>query len=195
MVSLFPDAGVRQITATDYDERMLEHLHGRFADQPLFDVLSLKIDSPESVERFSRRSFDRISCLNVLEHIEADLLALRHMHQLLAPHGKLVLLVPALPFLYGSLDALVGHYRRYTKKSIKNVLTATGFTVEYVSYMNFWGMFSWFTAGKIFQHQSFSARACRRLDTFVPFLEKMELLIRPPFGQTLIAVASKKAFS
>ena len=51
---------------------------------------------------------------NVLEHIPDDAAAVRRFRQVLPPGGKLVVLVPALPQLFGSIDEAVGHYRRYT---------------------------------------------------------------------------------
>lgn len=68
--------------------------------------------------------FDTILYVDVLEHIENDreeaALAFRH----LAPGGHLVVLSPAHPFLYTPFDKAIGHYRRYTKKSLAAISPA-----------------------------------------------------------------------
>ena len=51
---------------------------------------------------------------NVLEHIEDDAAAVRRFRSVLPEGGRLVILVPALPALYGSIDEAIGHFRRYT---------------------------------------------------------------------------------
>src|SRR5207302_1798418 len=60
-------------------------------------------------------AFDLIVCMNVLEHIEDDYRALRHMLSLLRPGGTLFLLVPSHDLLYSDFDRASGHYRRYSK--------------------------------------------------------------------------------
>ncbi len=58
-------------------------------------------------------SFDLVVCQNVLEHIADDEAALAEMARVLAPGGRLALLVPSGPTLFGSLDDAYGHWRRY----------------------------------------------------------------------------------
>ena len=58
-------------------------------------------------------SVDALYSINVLEHIENDLAALREMRRVLRPDGGLLLYVPAFPLLYSTNDRRVGHVRRY----------------------------------------------------------------------------------
>ena len=72
-------------------------------------------------------SFNYIYTLNVLEHIEDDAAALRSLHAKLTDGGKLLIYVPAFPVLYTSMDAKVGHVRRYTRDTLMTRVTAAGF--------------------------------------------------------------------
>ena len=61
---------------------------------------------------------DTVICMNVLEHIEDDVAALRALGAVLRPGGRLILQVPNYPRLFGSLDRSYGHFRRYSKGSL-----------------------------------------------------------------------------
>jgi hypothetical protein len=74
--------------------------------------------------------------LNCLEHIQDDLGALRIIHESLAPGGRIVLYVPALPMLFSKMDQHVGHYRRYTRKSLSTALLDSGFHVHSYEYVD-----------------------------------------------------------
>lgn len=79
-------------------------------------------------------TYDVVTALDVIEHIEDDKQALIDIHKILKPDGKLLLIVPSHPWLYSLHDAAGGHYRRYTKKSIQAVLMEAGFTVIHQEY-------------------------------------------------------------
>ncbi len=78
--------------------------------------------------------FDCICAFDVLEHIEDDLEALKNIHQALKENGKLVLTVPAFQRLWNQHDVDVGHKRRYTKLSLRQVLNAAGFEISTAYY-------------------------------------------------------------
>ena len=67
------------------------------------------------------RQFDSILYIDVLEHIDDDREELRRAAARLKPGGSLIVLAPAHPFLYSPFDAAVGHYRRYTRASLRAV--------------------------------------------------------------------------
>src|ERR1700694_2431607 len=79
---------------------------------------------------------DSIVCLNVLEHISDDLRALRHMCAVLPAGGRAVLIVPAFDALYGPIDGMLGHFRRYSKRSFLKAAQQAGFVAERMYYMN-----------------------------------------------------------
>ena len=65
--------------------------------------------------------FDSILYMDVLEHIEADAAELARAASHLKPNGTLAILAPALPWLFTPFDAAIGHYRRYTKDSLRSI--------------------------------------------------------------------------
>ncbi|MBI3710953.1 MAG: class I SAM-dependent methyltransferase, partial [Proteobacteria bacterium] len=80
--------------------------------------------------------------LNVLEHIDDDLAALRAIHRALIPGGRLVIYVPAFPILYSSLDRVVGHHRRYRRETLLPLIAAAGFKLLHWSYRDSLGFFA-----------------------------------------------------
>ncbi len=66
--------------------------------------------------------YDTLLYIDVIEHIEDDAAEIRVAHSLLKPGGYLVILVPSLPYLYSPFDKEIGHFRRYTKKSLKQAI-------------------------------------------------------------------------
>ena len=70
---------------------------------------------------FPKESFDTIIYIDVLEHIPEDKKELLNATFYLKPGGHLIILSPAFQFLFSPFDKAVGHYRRYTKKSLKNI--------------------------------------------------------------------------
>ena len=188
IVKYYKLADVQKIIATDYSSDMITAFQERFAESKHYHAMQMDILSHNFVEPLSKNSVDTITCINVLEHIDDHRKALQNMHQLLKKGGKLILIVPALPQIYGTLDKLVGHFRRYTKKTMRNVVSQTDFVIEKQSYMNFFGIMTWFLAGRIFRQKSFNHNACQRLDKVVPVLRTLESFMTPPIGQSLVTV-------
>lgn len=92
---------------------------------------------PDSLP-LSADSFQCITLLDVLEHIDDDLTTLKTMNTLLATDGKLLITVPAFPFLWGAHDEAHHHHRRYRAKGLRRLLTDAGFEVTTLSYCNSW---------------------------------------------------------
>jgi SAM-dependent methyltransferase len=95
-----------------------------------------------SLNEVPDESLDYIYTLNVLEHIEDDVAALRGLHAKLTSNGRLLIYVPAFPLLYTSMDAKVGHVRRYTRGVLTARVTAAGFRIERAAYADFIGFFA-----------------------------------------------------
>jgi SAM-dependent methyltransferase len=135
-------------------------------------------------------NIDSIVCINVLEHIFDDLNALREMRRLLRTGGKLCLFVPALPFIYGTLDEAFGHYRRYTKRGLSALAYEAGFKIKKLKYFNLPGSFAWLLMGRVLHWKSWDESPVRWYDRFViPYVRYVESLGAPPFGQSLLLVA------
>jgi hypothetical protein len=139
-------------------------------------------------------SADCIILVNVLEHIAEAQGFLELLHTRLASRGRLLILVPAGPGLFGSLDRAFGHHRRYTASSLTGSLRASGFSVTSLQYFNLPGILSWFIAGKLLRKTTLSRRDVQLYDRWmIPWISAIESLWVPPFGQSLIAVSEKEA--
>ncbi len=83
-------------------------------------------------------SFDCVTLLDVLEHIDDDRATLNAVNKLLAPNGQVLITVPAFPFLWGPHDEAHHHQRRYRGKPLRDLLQGAGFEVTTLSYCNSW---------------------------------------------------------
>jgi SAM-dependent methyltransferase len=81
-------------------------------------------------------SFDLVTGLDVVEHLDDDLAGLKEMRRVLRRGGRAVLFVPAFMFLWGVQDDVSNHRRRYTLKELKRVIREAGFEVERATYVN-----------------------------------------------------------
>ena len=86
--------------------------------------------------------YDYIYSSNVLEHIENDLKCLSDLREILAPGCRLSIYVPAFNILFSDLDRSVGHYRRYSRKELKNKVIESGLKVVTCQYVDSLGFFA-----------------------------------------------------
>jgi hypothetical protein len=76
-----------------------------------------------------------VTMLDVLEHIEHDTAALSTINGRMAPGGQLLLTVPAFQWAFTSWDTALGHHRRYSKRQVTALATASGFEVTSRAYL------------------------------------------------------------
>jgi len=176
-----------RLVLTDTREEYLTRLRQRFAGHPNVAVARLYL--PHEHDALGGERFDTVICLNVLEHVENDIASLVAIRALLAPRGRLVLLVPALPALYGSIDRALGHHRRYTRAGLAARMRSTGFTVVHIEYFNSAGIPGWWLAGRVLRRQTIPAGSLRLYDALVP-LFRLERLLPWRVGQSLIAIGA-----
>lgn len=142
-------------------------------------------------------AFDTVVCMNVLEHIEDDRAALRHMWLHLRPGGTLFLLVPAHRLFFTPWDSLTGHFRRYDKKRLRRLIgEATGGEATRVRQFYFnavGGLGHWVIFGLLGKMPRKSVEG--EIGTFdrwvVPVMRRVEGR-HTPFGISLVAVMSKE---
>jgi SAM-dependent methyltransferase len=162
-----------------------ERLAARFAGRANVRVVPVRL--PAVDPHLGAERLDTIICLNVLEHVEADTAALAAMRGLLAPGGRVVLLVPALRFLYGSLDAALGHYRRYAAAELREKVRAAGLRLVHLEYFNLGGVAGWWLTGRVLRRTIIPRGSLRLYDALVP-LFKLEQWLPWRVGQSLIAI-------
>lgn len=85
---------------------------------------------------YEENFFDLITALDVIEHVDQDVDALKSLRSRLVSSGKAVITVPAYMFLWSAFDEMNEHKRRYTLTELNVKLVQAGFTVEKISYYN-----------------------------------------------------------
>ena len=85
---------------------------------------------------FRDHSFDAVFIFDVLEHIDAEELALEELGRVLKPEGSLLVTVPAFMFLFGRQDVVSEHKRRYRRAALSRLIEGAGFDVDYATYFN-----------------------------------------------------------
>ena len=179
-------ANRERVVATDIDPDYLALLRRTFAGNSNIEVRHFDL-SRLDCDGLAPGGFDTVVCSNVLEHIEDDATALCALRALLAPGGRIVLIVPALRPLYGSIDRAIGHYRRYVRDEIAQKLAAAGLSVEQVRYFNVLGVPGWFLNARVLGRRSVPGFQARVNDHLVPLL-RLERWLRLPLGMSLLAV-------
>jgi SAM-dependent methyltransferase len=188
-ITQFLCAGGREVLATDVVPSYRNELERLFGAYPNVRVGKFDLTA-EAPRAFVADPFDSVVCLNVLEHVEDDLFALAQMRASLAPAGKLALLVPAHRFLYGAFDRSLGHFRRYEKRELAGKLKKAGFAVREMKFFSLVAALPWLINGRLLKRDYIPAGQANLANLLVPLL-KLERLIGPPCGLSLIAIAQK----
>jgi SAM-dependent methyltransferase len=98
-------------------------------------------------------SFDSITLIDVLEHIEDDRGQLQRIWNRLVPGGQLIVFVPAFPVLYGERDRNNGHFRRYTRRELTGKLREIGFEPRQQRFWNALGFLPYFISERLLHRE------------------------------------------
>src|SRR5579863_10248838 len=176
--------------ATDVNPHYLDYLDSLRATRPYMDIARIDAAAGESYP--AGQTFDTVVCLNVVEHIEDDLGTLQNIRNVLDEGGRAIILVPCGPQLYGTLDEVLGHCRRYTIDQLVDVSQRAGFHVEQVLKFNRPGVVGWWLNGKILRRRKFGLAQIRLLNLLTPLFRLVDpWLPLPPLS--IIAILKKDA--
>ena len=110
---------------------------------------------------------------------------------MLPPGGHLVLLVPSLPALYGTLDKYLHHFRRYELEPLRKLLQDCGFEVETLRFVNRVAVFGWWLSSRVLKRRVLPREQLAAFRLIMPLL-KLEEKKPPSFGLSLLALAKKR---
>jgi len=179
------------VVGIDIEPRCIEGHRRRFAKRSNLKSACMDVLAPEFLE-LRRHKPVSIACLNVLEHVSDDAMALAHMNAVLPAGGTVVLIVPAFQSLYGPIDERLGHFRRYSKRSLARVARQAGFETRITRYINSAGFFGWWFNARILKKTEQSTAQIKIFDSLVvPVLSRVERWIEPPVGQSVFTVLVK----
>jgi len=185
------------VLATEFSPMNLAALQERFGDSPRVRVAHCDL-SGDAALSFRDCNFDTVISLDVIEHLQDDLHALRVFHEVLSPAGRVLIKVPAHPILFGAMDEASAHCRRYRKAELREKLTRAGFELERITHMNMAATFPYFVKSRVLKRRtnfsnSIDPNRLGLYDRLIPWLERMEHALPVPFGLSLIAVGRKPA--
>ena len=191
----------RLITMKTAESEGVEHFGAHFANVRAAAVTAVEqIAGSKNVkvlrgylkDHYQNISANALVAVNVLEHVEDDAEFLREAFSAIVPGGHLLLFVPATPAIYGSLDKVFEHHRRYTRATLRSTIEKAGWIPRRITYMNLPGIAAWFMAGRILRKTSIAPNDAKAYDRLmIPWISRLEALMPPPIGSNLIAIATR----
>ncbi len=177
--------------ASDVNPLYLQSLRALTMDRPYLDVTLTDVTRGESFPEVPG-GFDTVVCLNVVEHVDDDRGALRNIRRVLAPGGKAIVLVPQGPGLFGTLDEVLGHKRRYTDADLRRLALDAGFEVQELVQFNRVGTPAWWLNGRLLRRRHFGLVQIAALNLLTPIFRRVDRAL--PFQPlSLIAILRPRA--
>lgn len=195
MVKYYIDNAER-VVATDIFKSQVDFMNRYFSKCEIFRAELIDILNDDLAKYYEE--FDTVICINVLEHLEDDVRAVKNMKKLLTDKGKLILFVPAFQKLYCSMDKNVNHYRRYNKGVLREIAKECEMEIVANSYFNLLGIIPYWLKGRFKKEagESFSTSLNENNSKVYNFaskiLEPIEKRFPPKFGLSEMIVLSKK---
>lgn len=195
MVQFYIDKCER-IVATDIFQSQVDYMNMRFEGYPNFNAEVFDILSDDISEYVG--AFDTVICINVLEHLENDELAVNKMKELLCEGGNLILFVPAFQKLYCQMDKNVSHYRRYDRGILAELAKKSDMEIVHNGYFNALGIIPYYLKGKskMQEGESFSTSLnennSKLYNLASKVLEPVEKKFPPKFGISEMIILKKR---
>jgi SAM-dependent methyltransferase len=180
-----------RVIASDIEAHYKRELTAKFGERTNVRVAGFRFPlSEEDRKDLLAEGVDTVVCLNVLEHIEDDQGTLRDFAAVLPPGGRLALLVPAMPSLYGSLDIYLRHYRRYDRDGLAGRVKEAGFTIDEIRFLNRPGVAGWWLNSRVLKRKVLPKGQLGAFKWLLPLLRPEEK--KPPsFGMSLLVLARR----
>lgn len=180
----------KSVLAVDLDEGFVATAQQRWKDNP-----RITFRCCDATTEGWEAEFDTIVLLDVLEHIEDDVGFLRTLRRALRRDGRLIVKVPSGEWLYGTMDQAIGHYRRYSKKTLESTIRDAGFrnwgVSPYSFYFNRLGVLGWWLNGRVLNRVTPPAAQIKTIEKLVRILSRIESLLPLPFGLSLISIVER----
>lgn len=194
-ISQFVVADGLPITLSDFNPDYYQWLKKKFSGSTTVkDITQINLLHPEFQKEYSLlyEKFDTVFLLNVIEHIEDDILAIKNCKYLLKQNGHLVLLAPAYNWLYCRFDRELGHYRRYTLDSMGAILKSSGLYIHSGNYFNGAGIIGWLLWGKIMKKKMIGDKEMSVFNRFVSIARIIDKITAKRTGLSVITKSIKK---
>ena len=180
-----------EICLSDIRENYCGFLEDHFSEYDnLSDIEKMDLVHPEFDKEYADHlgQYDNLYALNVIEHIEDDVLALANCKKLLKPNGRMIILVPAYQTLYNTFDKNLFHYRRYTKKTMSAVFEKNQFRILEKLHFNLIGILGWFVSGSILKKETIPSGQMDLYNKLVPIFRMIDKVTFNQIGLSVIVV-------
>ena len=174
---------IGSVVATEVSDGSFQFLRSRFENNAKIQIQKFDFKSAPT------QLFDSIVLINVLEHIENDVDALRALSRHLKPNGHLIIYVPAFWLLYSRFDNSIGHYRRYSRRELVSVATEASFQHFNSHYVNSLGAIGWLLICRVLRRSASEGVSVGVMNKWIiPVVRKLETKFKPPFGISVIYI-------
>jgi SAM-dependent methyltransferase len=188
--------GLDRLVVTDVDPDAVTAAKSRFAEDGRaaqeIDVRQFDLDAGQRLED----PVESVVAINVLEHFEDDAGVLALLARSVVPGGTIVLWVPGYQSLFSDFDRRVGHFRRYTPRTVREAIERAGLGCELARPVNLLGGLAWWAAMRLGRAAKPNQGAVGLYDRLlVPVTRVLDRALPVPFGQSVLAVARVPADS
>ena len=178
-----------QYWACDANPLFVRELRKLMATRPYLGASGVDPADPSSLP--AGQKFDTIICQNVLEHVEDDAAVLRGIGSVVGEGGRIIVLAPNSPSLFGAIDRSLGHRRRYTRDGLRRLAEQAGMQCVSITPFNRACSLPWWISGRMLRRRRFSLLQVKWVNWMTPILRKLDpYLPLPPLS--LIAVIEKR---
>jgi glycosyltransferase involved in cell wall biosynthesis len=137
-------------------------------------------------------AFETVICHNVLEHVDDDVGVLRGIGNSVGESGRIVVLLPNAPGLFGAIDRSLGHRRRYTRAQIRALAENAGLQCVTIIPFNRFCYVPWWVAGRLLRRRHFTLLQVKLVNWIAPVLRRLDRFVPAP-PLSWIAVFAKRA--
>jgi glycosyltransferase involved in cell wall biosynthesis len=180
-------------TVSDVNPSYLDYLRNFAEGKPYMDVRQVDLGRADDFAPLTGQ-YDTVVCLNVLEHMPDEAAALANVCSALQPGGVAIILVPQNPEIYGSLDNVLGHQRRYTRQTLRNAIEKQGLQLDRLVDFNRVTVPFWWLNGRVLNRRHFSKVQLKLVNMFTWLFRRVDPIL-PWRGASLIAVARRPLLS
>jgi 2-polyprenyl-3-methyl-5-hydroxy-6-metoxy-1,4-benzoquinol methylase len=148
-----------------------------------------------TLDQLAGQRFDTIVYINCLEHIRDEQAELRRARDHLAgADAHLVIFSPALEFLYGELDRVSGHWRRYSRSSLLAAISGAGYEVRKAKYVDLLSIAPYWLSSRALKRSSIGALSREVYDRYyVRAARTMHKAVSSPLGKSMLCVAVRSS--
>ena len=178
------------IVLSDLRDNYIEIVKNKFTNEVIkIDLVDVDFDTKH---KDLIGTFDTVFALNVVEHIKDDHKAIENRKKLLKNQGHLIILVPAYQTLFNNFDVELEHFRRYTQKSLKQLIKANQLNIIKTFSFNVIGILGWFVSGSILKKKTIPEGQMGLFNKLVPVFKLADILTLKKIGLSVICISVKK---